>query len=63
MAEILPSGKSVFTANANVATVLGSIPASLDTVKFEGRQMKQYLIKCFENPKTHTEITMTISVI
>jgi hypothetical protein len=30
------------TANAEVATVLGSIPAYSDTVKSEGRQMKQY---------------------
>ncbi len=29
------------TANAKVATVLGSIPASSDTVDSEGRQMKQ----------------------
>ncbi len=29
------------TANAEVATVLGSIPASSDTVESEGRQMKQ----------------------
>jgi hypothetical protein len=29
------------TANAVVATVLGSIPASSDTVESEGRQMKQ----------------------
>ncbi len=29
------------TANAEVATVLGSIPASFDTVESEGRQMKQ----------------------
>jgi hypothetical protein len=29
------------TANAVVATVLGSIPASYDTVDSEGRQMKQ----------------------
>jgi hypothetical protein len=28
-------------ANAKVATVLGSIPASSDTVDSEGRQMKQ----------------------
>jgi len=28
------------TANAKVATVLGSIPASADTVESEGRQMK-----------------------
>jgi hypothetical protein len=32
------------TANALVATVLGSIPASSDTVESEGRQMKQCLI-------------------
>ncbi len=30
------------TANAKVATVLGSIPASSDTVESEGRQMKQW---------------------
>jgi hypothetical protein len=29
------------TANADVATVLGSTLASSDTVEFEGRQMKQ----------------------
>jgi hypothetical protein len=29
------------TANAKVATVLGSIPASTDLAKSEGRQMKQ----------------------
>ncbi len=29
------------TANAKVATVLGSLPASSDTVESEGRQMKQ----------------------
>jgi hypothetical protein len=29
------------TAHAEVATVLGSIPASSDTVESEGRQMKQ----------------------
>jgi hypothetical protein len=29
------------TANAEVATVLGSIPASSDTVESEGLQMKQ----------------------
>ncbi len=29
------------TANVKVATVLGLIPASSDTVESEGRQMKQ----------------------
>jgi hypothetical protein len=29
------------TANAEVATVPGLIPASSDTVEYEGRQMKQ----------------------
>jgi hypothetical protein len=33
-------GKSL-TANANVATVTGSIPASSDTVESERQQMKQ----------------------
>jgi hypothetical protein len=30
------------TANAEVATVRGSIPAISDTVESEGRQMKQH---------------------
>ncbi len=33
--------RSSLVSNAEVATVLGSIPASSDTVEFEGRQMKQ----------------------
>ncbi len=33
------------TANAPVATVQGSIPASVDTVDSEGRQMKQCWIQ------------------
>jgi hypothetical protein len=36
------------TANAKVATVLGSIPASFDTVESKGRQMKQCWIKYTE---------------
>jgi hypothetical protein len=32
---------STLTVNANIATVLGSIPASSDTVESAGRQMKQ----------------------
>ncbi len=36
------------TANATVATVLGSIPAASDTVEFEGRQMKQCWIQYIE---------------
>ncbi len=39
------------TANAEVATVLGSIPASSDTVESEGRQMKQCWIKYIKNKK------------
>ncbi len=31
----------LLTANAKVATVLGLIPASSDTVESEGRHMKQ----------------------
>ncbi len=34
--------------NAEVATVLGSIPASSDTVETEGRQMKQCWIQYLE---------------
>ncbi len=30
---------SRLTANANAATVIGSIPASSDTIDFEGQQM------------------------
>jgi hypothetical protein len=39
------------TANAKVATDLGSISASSDTTESEGRQMKQCLIKYIKNPK------------
>jgi hypothetical protein len=35
------------TANAEVVTVLGTIPASSDTVESEGRQMKQCWISHF----------------
>jgi len=44
---ILPRAYSGLTANAKVATVLGSIPfaASFDTMESEGRQMKQYWYK------------------
>ncbi len=41
----------MFHANAEVATVLGSIPASSDTVESEGRQMKQYWIQYIEEKK------------
>ncbi len=39
------------TANAKVAIVLGSIPASSDTVESEGRQMKQCWIQYIEKKK------------
>jgi hypothetical protein len=39
--EIMPSRFEYLTASAIVATVLGSIAASADTVKSEGRLMKQ----------------------
>ena len=47
------------TANAVVATVLGSIPASSDTVKSEGRQMKQCWISEIKrkNPKKSPMMT------
>jgi hypothetical protein len=39
-----------YAASAKVATVLvGSIPASSDTVESEGRQMKQCRIKYIQN--------------
>jgi hypothetical protein len=41
----------LLTANAEVATALGSIPVSSDTVESEGRQMKQWRIQYIEkNP-------------
>ncbi len=40
------------TADAKVATVLGSIPAFSDTVESEGRQMKQCWIQDIEENKT-----------
>ncbi len=39
------------TANAEIAIILGSIPASSDTVKSERRQMKQCWIKYWKNKK------------
>ncbi len=43
--------RSSLMANTEVATVLGLIPASSDTVESEGRQMKQCWIKYMEkNP-------------
>ncbi len=39
--EMWPMRLERLTANAVVATVLGSTPASSDTVESEGRQMKQ----------------------
>ncbi len=38
------------TANAEVATVLGSIPVSSDTVESEARQLKQYIEKIQKSP-------------
>jgi hypothetical protein len=38
------------TVNAQVATVVGSIPASSDTVESEGRQTKQCW-KCYKKTK------------
>ncbi len=39
------------TANAVVATVLGSIPATSDTVESEGRQMEQCRISYIKKEK------------
>jgi hypothetical protein len=41
MDEILAEWLEHLTAKAKVATILGSIPASSDTVESEVRQMKQ----------------------
>jgi hypothetical protein len=52
------------TANDKVATVLGSIPASSDTVESEWRQMKQCWIKYIQNQgkldKKHSQIISTL---
>jgi len=40
------------TANAVVATVLGTIPESSDTVEFEGRQMQQCWISYIKRKKS-----------
>jgi hypothetical protein len=40
------------TVNPMVATVLGSIPASLDTVESEERRMNQCGIKCLKIQKS-----------
>jgi hypothetical protein len=39
--EICSEWLERLNANAKVATVLGSMPASFDTVESQGRQMKQ----------------------
>jgi hypothetical protein len=39
--RVVVRGLEHLTANAAVATVLGSIPASSDTVESEGQHMKQ----------------------
>jgi hypothetical protein len=39
------------TDNAKIARVLGSIPASTDTVESKGRQMKQCRIKYLSKTK------------
>ncbi len=55
------------TANAVVATVLGSIPASSDTVESEGRQMKQCWISYIKRkiqknpPSNYLLISLIIS--
>ncbi len=41
--------------DANVATVLGSITASSDTVEAEGRQMKQCLNRVLKVPYSNEE--------
>ncbi len=44
-------GKSIRMAMQKVATVLGSIPESSETLESEGRQMKQCWIKYFKIPQ------------
>jgi hypothetical protein len=46
-----PRPEKGLTATAKVAKVLGSIPASSDTVESEGRQMKQFRIMYIKNQK------------
>ncbi len=46
-----------------VATFLGSIPLSSDTVESEGRQIKQCLKKYLKNIKDLTYFTLTQNVL
>ncbi len=46
------------TSNAKVATVLGPIPASSDTVESDGRQMKQCFIKYIKNKEKINDFTV-----
>ncbi len=47
------------TAIAKVPSVLGSIPASSDTVESEGRQMKGYRIRYKQKNKTKNQSAST----
>ncbi len=51
------------TANAEVATVLGSIPASSDTVESERRQMKQCWIQSICRKEKKCTITRSLWII
>ncbi len=51
------------TANAKVATVLGSIPASSDTVESERQKMKQCWIQHIKTPKMDEQILHNKSVL
>ncbi len=55
----LPEWLERLTVNALVATVLGSIAASSDTVESEGRQMKQCWIQYI---KKNLHLTFTVSI-
>jgi len=46
------------TASAEVETVLGSVPASSDTVESEGRQMEQCLLHYIEKKKKKHKIPL-----
>jgi len=50
------------TANAEVATVLGSIPASSDTVESEGRQIKQCWIQYIKDKKSPCKCFQTLII-
>ncbi len=49
--------------NAKVATVLGSIPASSDTMESEGRQMKQWWLEYIKKENSFKKYIFFLSAL